>query len=70
MDMDDYSIFFLVNVDSNFVFFLENFLGNEVANMVSPVIVFLHSAHPCHSCFLKDNGILYLLCLVFYTILF
>jgi len=70
MDMDDYSIFFLSNVDSNLVFFLENFPGNEVVNKVSPVIVFLHFAHPCHSCFLKDNGIVYLLCLVFNTILF
>jgi hypothetical protein len=48
MNIVDYSIFFLGNVDVDLLVFLENFLGNEGVDMVSHVMVFLHFAHPCH----------------------
>jgi hypothetical protein len=48
MNIVDYSILFPGNVDVDLLFFLGNFLGNEGVNMVSPLMVFLHSAHPYH----------------------
>jgi hypothetical protein len=48
MNIDNYSIFFLDNVDINLFVFLEIFLGNEGVDMVSHLTVFLHSAHAFH----------------------
>jgi hypothetical protein len=43
MNIDDYSIFFLDNVDIDLLVFLEIFLDNEGVNMVSHLMVSLHS---------------------------
>jgi hypothetical protein len=48
MNIDDYSIFFLDNVDIYLLVFLEIFPDNEGVDMVSHLTVFLHSAHPFH----------------------
>jgi hypothetical protein len=48
MNIDEYSIFFLDNVDIDLLFFLEIFPSNDDVNMVSHLIVFLHSAHAFH----------------------
>jgi hypothetical protein len=45
MNIDEYYIFFLDNVDIDVIIFLEIFLGNEV-DMVSHLTVFLHFTHP------------------------
>jgi hypothetical protein len=48
MNIDEYSIFFLNNVDNDLLVFLEIFLDNEGVDMVSHFTVFLHFAHPFH----------------------
>jgi hypothetical protein len=48
MNIIDYSIFFLGNVDVDLLVFLENVLGNEGVNTVSPLMVFLCPSHPYH----------------------
>jgi hypothetical protein len=48
MNIDKYSIFSLHNVDIVLLVFFEMFLGNEGADMVSHLMVFLHSARAFH----------------------
>jgi hypothetical protein len=53
MNIDDYSIFFLDNVDIDILVFLEIFPDNEGVDMVRHLMVFLHSAHPFHLSFFQ-----------------
>jgi hypothetical protein len=53
MNIDEYYIFFLDIVDSDIIFFLEIFPDNEGVNMVSHLMVFLHSTHPFHLSFFQ-----------------
>jgi hypothetical protein len=48
MNIYGYSIFFLDNVDIDILVFLEIFPGNEGVDMVSHLMVSLHSAHLFH----------------------
>jgi hypothetical protein len=64
MNIDNYSIFFLDNVDIDLLVFLEFFRRNEGVDMVSHLTVFIHSAHALHISF-QRHDILYLLFLVF-----
>jgi hypothetical protein len=48
MNIDDYSILFLDNVDIDLFVFLEIIPDNEGVDMVSHLMVFLHCAHPFH----------------------
>jgi hypothetical protein len=48
MNIDNYSIFFVDNVDIHLLVFLEIFPNNEGVNMVSHLMVFLHSTYPLH----------------------
>jgi hypothetical protein len=55
MNIIEYSIFFLGNVDVDLLVFLKTILGNEGIDMVSPLMVFLCSSHPYHwSCFSRQ----------------
>lgn len=66
----DYSLLFLGNVDVDILVFLENSIGIEGVDMVSPLVVSLYLAHPYHRVFFRYNGIFYSLCLAFdYSIL-
>jgi len=48
ININEYSIFFIDDVDIDILFFLEIFLSNEGIDMVSLLMVFLHFAHPFH----------------------
>jgi hypothetical protein len=52
MNIDDYSIFFLDNVDIDLFVLLEIFIDNEGIYMVSQLIVCVHYAHPFHLSYL------------------
>jgi hypothetical protein len=48
MNINEYYIFFLDNVDIDLLVFLEIFPNNEGVNMLSHLTIFLHFAHPFH----------------------
>jgi hypothetical protein len=48
MNIDKYSMLFFGNPDIDLLVFLEIFPGNEGFNMVSHLMIFLHSAHAFH----------------------
>jgi hypothetical protein len=48
MNIENYVIFFLHDVDIVLLFLLEMFLGNEGVNIVSHLTFFLHSSHEFH----------------------
>jgi hypothetical protein len=59
ININDYFIFFHGNVNVNLVVFIENFLGNEGVDMVSPLMILFIIHNHIIKIIFRYNGIFY-----------